>query len=94
MIRGIICAAAAAAFMALAPVPTQAAVANPGLTTAAPAGVVQEARYYRHSYHHHYRSHRYYRHHSYRHHRRYTCWHVRVWRHGHRHSVRRCGWRY
>ena len=92
MIRGIICAVAAAAFMALsAPVPTQAAVVNPGLSTVAPAGVVQKARYYHHRYHHYYKPHhRYWRHR----HRHYTCWHVRVWRHGHRHWVRRCGWRY
>jgi hypothetical protein len=94
MRKSIFCAAVAATAMAMA-VPGQAATANTNVNTSAPAKV-QLARYY----YHHYRgpyvrfgwgSYAYQP--RYRH-RRYTCWRVRVYRHGHRYWARRCGWRY
>ncbi|MFN3655795.1 MAG: hypothetical protein ACK4UO_00910 [Pseudolabrys sp.] len=93
MTRLLACAAAAAAFIALAlPGTAQARMANPGLNSAVPS-TVQDAHYrpYRH-----YHNRRYQRRHvnRYRH-----CWNQRVrvrvagghivWR-----THRRCAWRY
>jgi hypothetical protein len=84
MIRATVCAAALALVVGLAaPAPAQAAMANPGLATAAPSMVQDAAWYWRG---------RYWRH------RHWRCWYVRVrvrvrhhweWR-----TVRRCAWRY
>lgn len=90
MKRMILAAAAAVAFLALAaPVPTQAAMVNPGLNSAAPATVmdVQYRRYDRRSW----RSHRSYR-------RTRHCWNERVrvrvpGGHFVIRTNRRCGWR-
>jgi len=93
MLRATIYAIAGAAFMVLsAPIPAQSAVANPAATTVAPAGLAQEAQYYRH--HRHYGPRGYYWNHRYWAHRRWHCWRTRVYRHGRYYWVRRCGWRY
>jgi hypothetical protein len=89
MSRTVLCAAIAAAFLALAtPAPAPAAMFDPGASKAAPS-MLQPAQYWRHRY---YWRDRYWRH-RYRH-----CWYerVRVRRYGHRVwiTVRRCGWRY
>ncbi len=87
--RAIICAAAAAAFFALsAPLPAQARMLDPGLSSALPAAVVDVR------YRHHNRDRR-----SWRHHRRHRyCRNERVRvriRHGHFvfRTHRRCHWR-
>ena len=95
MKRSLLCAAAAAAMIALT-APAQAGIADPGLNNAAPA-TLQHVRYYRH-----HRSYHHSRHHwrsgwsafaySPRH-RHHSCWteRVRVWHHWT--WVRHCGWR-
>lgn len=101
MIRTIIGALAAAAFIGLAaPAPAQAgmlnpglnaAAINPGLKTAGPA-TIQDVGWRR-------RHHRWHRRHHWRHWRHWRsryrhCWYTWRWRHHHRYRVRRCAWRY
>ncbi len=93
MKRMILAAAAAVTFLALAaPVPTQAAMVNPGLNSAVPAAAVdvQYRRHYR-TYRRDWRSHRSYR-------RSRHCWNERIrvrvpGGHFVIRTHRRCGWR-
>ena len=90
MFRTVLCAAALAVFMALAALaPTKASMLDPGLATATPSKIVQDAQY---SW-----PYRPYRPYGYQPRHR-VCWYerVRVRWHGRWvwHSVRRCGWRY
>lgn len=88
MTRSIVYAALAAAAMVLA-VPAQAATADPGLNSAAPA-TIQLAYYY---HHHHYYHHRHgYHSYAYVPYRHRHCWSERVWGPYGRHWVRRCSW--
>jgi hypothetical protein len=94
MKRTILCAAIAAAAIAIA-APAQARMADTGLKTATPAATVQQVRWrnHHHSRHHHPRWWNYYAF-SPRH-RHYTCWNTRVRTWGyHWRWVRQCGWRY
>ncbi len=100
MFRTIVCAAIAAAFVALSgPVPAQARMAGPALAASSsatmPAGF-QQVQYWYHRRHDRWR----WRHHRrwrWRHRHRRHCWHERVRVRHHHHwvwrTIRRCRWR-
>ncbi|MBI1202906.1 MAG: hypothetical protein GC182_10375 [Rhodopseudomonas sp.] len=85
----IFAALAAGALALSAPIPAQAAMANPGLQQSVPSSSLVHKTQYRRDYHRRHWRHR----HRYRH-----CWNHRIRVRHHHHwvwrTVRRCGWRW